>query len=456
MIVKYTRNDSYFQDYDTDIAFWSSDDELSKAALQLKNLKFPSGCKNGDSFVLQSFDEVEEKTHFSVCVCVSEDYTNDAFFKIGQQLVQYKKAVIDIGNLSAQQISDITTGLIYGGFDIKPSAEPDERKFLLFSADESVKDAIKIGRILGEEINLARKITNLSGDSATHFDFLNNVKDNPKLVACTIYDLDNSKAGLIKAVARGSECPPEIVRIEYRGKDYNSSPIVLIGKGILFDTGGLNLKTGGYMKNMFDDKAGAATVLATMNAIARLKLKVNVVAYLPICENSIGPNAIRPGDIVKSHSGKTVEINNTDAEGRLILADTISIAIEEELKPQCIIDVATLTGSIVGTFGSHCAGLFSNDNTLAKSLLQSGVNVGEKLWRLPLLSEFSSGLDSKFADMRNCDDGGSGGAISAALFLEKFVDNVPWAHLDIAGTAFISSATGFGVLTLVEFLKAQE
>ncbi len=245
------------------------------------------------------------------------------------------------------------------------------------------------------------------------------------------------KMGSLLSVAQGSEQPPKLIVLHYQGAAARQAPVALVGKGITFDTGGISLKPGAEMDEMKYDMCGAASVLGTMRAIAEMKLPVNVVGVIPTCENMPSGRATRPGDIVTSMSGQTIEILNTDAEGRLILCDALTYV--ERFKPAAVIDVATLTGACVIALGAHNSGLFSNDDALADALLAAGRRTGDRCWRMPLDEEYQEQLKSPFADMANIG-GRMAGSVTAACFLSRFAKAYQWAHLDIAGTAWRSGA----------------
>jgi leucyl aminopeptidase len=260
--------------------------------------------------------------------------------------------------------------------------------------------------------------------------------------------------GSFLAVAQGSEQPPKLIVLHYEGAAAKDAPIALVGKGITFDSGGISLKPGEAMDEMKYDMCGAASVLGTLRAIAELGLKINVVGIIPTCENMPSGVAIKPGDIVTSMSGQTIEILNTDAEGRLILCDALTYAAR--FKPAAVIDIATLTGACVVALGHVNSGLFSPDDALAEELLGAGRRAADPAWRLPVEEEYQDLLKSNFADMANIG-GRAGGAISAACFLWRFTKAYTWAHLDIAGTAWKSGTakggSGRPVPLLTEFLK---
>jgi leucyl aminopeptidase len=262
--------------------------------------------------------------------------------------------------------------------------------------------------------------------------------------------------GAFMAVAQGSAEPLRFIVIRYNGAAKSQAPVVLVGKGITFDTGGISIKPAPDMDEMKYDMGGAASVLGTLRAIAELQPAVNVVGIIPSCENMPDGRAIKPGDVVTSMSGQTIEILNTDAEGRLILCDALTYATR--FKPASTIDVATLTGACVISLGSVRSGLFSAHDDLATDLIQAGESALDLCWRMPLDDEYAEGLKSNFADMANVA-GRAGGAISAAKFLQKFAADMRWAHLDIAGTAWKSGAakgaTGRPVGLLVDFILGQ-
>ena len=262
-------------------------------------------------------------------------------------------------------------------------------------------------------------------------------------------------------VGQGSVRGSYLVTIEWNGLKSNKKPLAFVGKGVCFDTGGISLKPAKFMEDMTYDMAGSAVVVGLMKNLALRKAKINAVGVVGLVENMPGGNAQRPGDIVKSYSGKTIEVLNTDAEGRLVLADALTYT-EKKFKPQFIVDLATLTGAIIVSLGSEFAGLFSNNDKLSSELFKAGEKVGEKVWRMPLHSKYDELINSKNADMQNINYVGGAGSTTAAQFLQRFILNkTPWAHLDIAGMAFskyggaLSSwgATGFGVRLLNKLIE---
>ena len=262
-------------------------------------------------------------------------------------------------------------------------------------------------------------------------------------------------------VGQGSIRGSYLVTMEWNGLKDKSKPLAFVGKGVCFDTGGISLKPAKFMEDMTYDMAGSAVVVGLMKSLALRKAKINAVGVVGLVENMPGGNALRPGDILKSYSGKTVEVLNTDAEGRLVLADALTYT-EQKFKPKFIIDLATLTGAIIVALGSEYAGLFSNDDKLSKQLIDAGENVEEKVWRMPLNKNFDKLIDSKNADMQNINYIGGAGSTTAAQFLQRFILNkTPWAHLDIAGMAFSKyggalnsgGATGYGVRLLNKLIE---
>jgi len=280
-------------------------------------------------------------------------------------------------------------------------------------------------------------------------------------IACRIWERDEiERHGMeaFLAVGRGSRQQPRFITLDYRGGKEKEKPVVLVGKGVTFDSGGLSLKPREGMEKMKDDMAGAAAVMGTLMAAAALSLPVNLIGLIPAAENLPDGNAFRPGDVVRAMSGKTIEVTNTDAEGRLLLCDALHYALG--LKPSVVIDLATLTGACVVALGSFASGLLGNDEGLKRELKKAGEASGERLWELPLWEEYGELMKSDIADFKN-SGGPTAGTISAAWFLKNFVGTTRWAHLDIAGTAWEDKgrhylpkgATGVGVRLLVEYLR---
>ena len=269
--------------------------------------------------------------------------------------------------------------------------------------------------------------------------------------------------GGITAVGQGSRNEPKLIVLEYGGGPPSQKPIVLVGKAVTFDTGGISLKIGESINEMKFDKCGGCTVLGIMKAVSELKFSSNIVGIIPAVENMPGGESYRPDDIIKLYSGKTAEILNTDAEGRLILADALSYG-EKHYSPRAIIDFATLTGACIIALGNNVAGMVSNDDGLAQKIQESSENTAEKVWRLPLDDDYMDMISSDVADMKNMGTGKAAGTIAAAAFLRNAVEATPWVHLDIAGVAWTQKATkekpynprgatGFGVRLVLDYLK---
>ncbi len=276
-------------------------------------------------------------------------------------------------------------------------------------------------------------------------------------MSCTVMGLEELQAmgmGTFLAVSQGSDQPPKLIDIQYRGHK-DAKPIVLVGKGITFDSGGLSIKPANAMDEMKYDMAGAASVLGTLKACALLQLPINVIGIIASAENLVGSSAVKPGDIVTSMSGQTVEIINTDAEGRLVLADALTYA--ERYNPEFVIDIATLTGAIIVALGSISSGYMTKDDDLAQLLEQAAKESQDKIWRMPLDEAYHDALESPLADMVNATFDRSAGSITAACFLSRFTEQYRWAHLDIAGTAWVSgkkrNATGRPVPLLTQMLR---
>jgi len=317
--------------------------------------------------------------------------------------------------------------------------------------------------ITGKGVNRARQLGNLPGNICTPSYLAAQATDLGKkhgsLTVKVLTEKQMARLGMgsLLSVSAGSIEEAKLIVIEHKGAKVASKPHVLVGKGVTFDTGGISLKPGGGMDEMKFDMCGAASVMGTMAAIAEMKLPVNIVGIIAAAENMPGSKATKPGDIVTSMSGKTIEVLNTDAEGRLVLCDALTYA--ERYKPRSVIDIATLTGAAVATFGSHVNAMLSNDDALAKSLLECGEESLDRAWQLPLWDDYQSLLNSNFADIANIG-GPRAGTITAACFLSRFAGKYKWAHLDIAGSAWNSGAakgaTGRPVSLLVEYLSRQK
>ncbi|HZW24781.1 MAG TPA: leucyl aminopeptidase [Gallionella sp.] len=344
----------------------------------------------------------------------------------------------------------------------KPADAPSLRKIVLGCTDKpdaAAQRALAQAEAIAHGMNLTKELGNLPGNICTPSYLaaralaLGKAHKNIKTTVLEEKDMQKLGMGSFLSVTRGSDHPAKLITLEYSGGDKKQKPVVLVGKGITFDTGGISLKPGADMDEMKYDMSGAGSVLGTMQAIAEMGLKLNVVGVIPTCENMPSGKATRPGDIVTSMSGQTIEILNTDAEGRLILCDALTYSAK--FNPDTVIDIATLTGACVIALGNVVSGMFANDDKLAKELLEAGDYAHDRVWQLPLWDDYQPLLDSNFADMANIG-GRAGGTITAACFLSRFTKDYRWAHLDIAGTANKSGkdkgATGRPVPLLTQYL----
>jgi len=338
----------------------------------------------------------------------------------------------------------------------------DKNNQIIFQSDKadhsSIKFGIKEGKASAQGANLTKDLGNLPPNICTPTYLANQSKKIAKdyKMKSTVLNrkqIEQLKMGSYLSVAKGSREEPKFIIMEHRKGKKTEKPIVLVGKGITFDSGGISLKPGAAMDEMKYDMCGAATVLGVMKTVGELNLPLNVVGLIPTCENMPDGLAVKPGDIVRSMSGQTIEILNTDAEGRLILCDALTYA--ERYKPDTVIDIATLTGACVIALGHHASAVFSKNDKLANNLLDAGNESIDKAWRMPLWDEYQTLLNSNFADMANIG-GRAAGSITAACFLSRFAKKYDWAHIDIAGTAWNSGAnkgaTGRPVNLLIQFL----
>ncbi|GAB2886487.1 leucyl aminopeptidase [Uliginosibacterium flavum] len=345
--------------------------------------------------------------------------------------------------------------------DDKP-AGPAKLEFLLQGkSDAAARTALEQGAAIAAGQSLARDLGNLPANYCTPSTLADTAKSLAReyKLKIQVFDRDGIEElgmGSFLSVAQGSREEPRFIVLEYKGGKPKAAPIVLVGKGVTFDSGGISLKPGEGMDEMKFDMCGAASVLGTFRAVAKMGLPINLVGLIPATENMPSGLAVKPGDVVTSLSGQTIEILNTDAEGRLILCDALTYA--ERFKPACVVDIATLTGACIIALGHHTSGLLANDDALAAELLGAGQRTGDRAWQLPLFDEYQDQLKSNFADMANIG-GRPAGSITAACFLSRFAKAYKWAHLDIAGTAWKSGAekgaTGRPVQLLTEFLLAR-
>ncbi|MGF0536567.1 leucyl aminopeptidase [Agrobacterium sp. ES01] len=380
-------------------------------------------------------------------------------------------------DVSGKQAADFALGMLLRAYkfdSFKTSKKKDEdeddskvktlKVTLVTAAASDAKKAFVDAEGVAGGVLLARDLVNLPPNVLGPEEFAARAKAMEKLgVEIEILGEKEMKKlgmGALLGVAQGSSRPPRLVVMQWKGGKAKDKPIAFVGKGVVFDSGGISIKPAGGMEDMKGDMGGAAAVTGLMHALASRKAKANVVGIIGLVENMPDGNAQRPGDIVTSMSGQTIEIVNTDAEGRLVLGDALWYC-NERFEPKFMINLATLTGAVLVALGSHHAGLFSNDDALSEQLLAAGLQTHERLWRLPLGKEYDKMIDSRFADMKN-SGGRHAGSITAAQFLQRFVKETPWAHLDVAGTAMGSPAdeisqswaSGYGVRLLDQLVRA--
>jgi leucyl aminopeptidase len=380
-------------------------------------------------------------------------------------------------DVTAVQAADIALGMQLRayGFDTYKTKKSDDElggkdrdatvkvRIVTENASGAAK-AFKTAQAVADGVNLARDLVNEPANVLGPVEFAAKAKELEKLgidvEILTEKEMKKLGMGAILGVAQGSVRPPRLAIMQWKGGKSGEAPIAFIGKGVVFDTGGISIKPAGGMEDMKGDMGGAAAVTGLMHVLAARKAKVNVVGIIGLVENMPDGNAQRPGDIVTSMSGQTIEVINTDAEGRLVLCDAVWYC-NERFKPKFMIDLATLTGAILVALGNTQAGLFSNDDQLSEQLTAAGLETHERLWRMPMGKEYDKMIDSKFADMKNTG-GRHAGSITAAHFIKRFVGDTPWAHLDIAGTAMGSPldeinqswGSGYGVRLLDQLVRA--
>ena len=366
-----------------------------------------------------------------------------------------------------RQIVNAVTDTAYRFEQMKGKAHrkstPRLKQLTIVTGSRSIQDSAKLaiahGMAIADGVSLAKDLGNLPGNLCTPKYLAERARKLAAQHAALSVsvrgeaELKRLKMGSFLSVSRGSVEPARLICLEYQGGPRGTKPVVLVGKGVTFDSGGISIKPGAAMDEMKFDMCGAASVMGTLQAVAQMNLAVNVVGIVAAAENMPSGSATKPGDIVTSMSGQTIEILNTDAEGRLILCDALSFAAR--YKPDTVIDIATLTGACVVALGAHASGLFANHEPLARALLNAGEYSGDRAWELPVWDEYVAQLKSNFADMANIG-GRDGGASTAAAFLSKFTKDYRWAHLDIAGTAWRSGAnkgaTGRPVRLLTQYI----
>ncbi|MDH5416057.1 MAG: leucyl aminopeptidase [Nitrosopumilus sp.] len=411
-----------------------------------------------------------------------ENITNDTIRyvsgKIVQKALELKLKEFSIilppsfVNESVSSISQIVEGtkMALYKFD-KFKAEKAEKNpdlTIIVSKSNNISKTIRTAEIIADGVIFAKSIANLPPNECTpttlaNFAKIISKKNKMKCHVISKFELKKKGFGGISAVGQGSKNEPKLIVLEHNNGSRNEKPIVLVGKAVTFDTGGISLKPGDKMDEMKFDKCGGCTVLGIMKAVSELKLPINVVGIIPSVENMPSGESYRPGDIIKLYGGNTAEILNTDAEGRLILADALSYG-ERQYSPKAIIDFATLTGACIVALGTNVAAIVSNNEKLTKKINDASKNTSEDVWELPLNQDYMDMIKSDVADMKNVGIGRAAGTITAAAFLRKAVNNTPWIHFDIAGVAWTQTATkekpynpkgatGFGVRLILDYLQ---
>jgi leucyl aminopeptidase len=412
--------------------------------------------KNGPVWILKAKDH-RQKGHWGLQNESGYSWSRDMLGGLGSYFKAHhlNSVIMEFHGTDDEQDLGALTGLEISSYNFRDLAEKREvtlPKIYISKPHGSFKnEVIKNAEARGAAMNMARHLVNLPPNQLNPSTFKNIVKDinwgrNTQVEIWNEARLKKENCGLLLAVGGGSPNPPCLIHIRYRPAKKAGRPIAFVGKGITFDTGGLDIKPSAGMRLMKKDMGGAGAVLGLAYWVSQSKLSTPCDFYLAIAENSVDGNSYRPSDVVLSRSGLRIEIDNTDAEGRLVLADTLDVAATQKgaHEPETIINVATLTGAIKVALGAEIGGLFSNDDNLADNLLDSSQRSGDFLWRMPLPEKYFSGLSSPFADFKNSADG-FGGAITAALFLQRFVRGKKWAHLDIYAWADKSSGAISGV-----------
>ncbi len=460
-------------DNDNEVILLKDKTIKNKALKPLSKYIFSNKLYSEKKFIIRNLNN---KTY--IFVNCSKSNTGLDYEKLGSELyifLKYNKIENSFINTIGSSITHVQLEKFLHGAQLK------SYNFEVYKSDKSKNTSIVISVIVNnfnktnllrnklkallEGVFLTRDLVSEPGNILHPDEYAKRILKLKKFgLKVTVYDQKKlKKLGMnaLLGVGQGSIRGSYLVTIEWNGAKSKTKPLGFVGKGVCFDTGGYSLKPAKFMEDMTYDMAGSATVVGLMKTLAIRKSKINAVGVVGLVENMVSGNAQRPGDIVKSYSGKTIEVLNTDAEGRLVLADALTFT-EEKFKPKFIVDLATLTGAIIVSLGSEYAGLFSNNDKLSKQLIEAGNNVEEKLWRMPLNNNFDKLINSKNADMQNINYVGGAGSTTAAQFLQRFIiKKTPWAHLDIAGMAFSKyggalnsgGATGYGVRLLNKFIE---
>jgi leucyl aminopeptidase len=409
----------------------------------------------------------EGKTVFAIGLGSREKATPDTYRRAAGSAVRAAKSATQLAVLLPVEPQAVGEGLALGAYAFTTHKSsptvPTLTTVVVVGGDEA---QVAVGERIGRATNLARDLINEPPSSMTPraIGRISTEVAHAEGLTVELWDHDrviDEQLGGILGVSRGSDEPPRLVKLAYDPPvaDEHTKTIALVGKGITFDSGGLSLKPADGMAEMKTDMSGAATVLAVMSVLPTVKPGVRVRAYLAASENLPGPSATKPGDVLTARNGKTMEVLNTDAEGRLVLADALSLAVEDGA--DAIIDIATLTGACKMALGNDIAGLFANDEALAGRVQDAAAATAENVWRLPLHDKYAKLIESNVADIKNQASPGGGGLITSAFFLREFVGDVPWAHLDVAGTARgdgddslnVKGGTGYGVRLLVDLVR---
>jgi leucyl aminopeptidase len=391
-----------------------------------------------------------------------------------KELATDEFVIIPFKGIDNEHVSAIVEGIKLSDYSFsnykknEDSTDLNQVRILTGKDLTAIQNIIKSTSVISDAVIFTRDISNLPPNDCSPkvlASFSEKLSVNSKIKVRVIKkeEMETYGFGGILAVGRGSSNPPNLIVIEYSGSSKNEKPIVVVGKAVTFDTGGISIKPSEKMEEMKYDKCGGCNVIGIMKAISDLNLKTNVIGVIPAVENMPSGDSYRPGDIIKMYNSKTVEVLNTDAEGRIILGDALAFAVKT-FAPQSIIDMATLTGAAIIALGSNVAAMMGNNRELVTKILEYSKQTGEKIWELPLFNEHKEQLKSSNADIKNIG-GRGGGAITAAAFLSYFVDDIPWVHLDIAGTAWNQEgtkektynpkgATGFGIRTIVKFIAS--
>ncbi len=440
-----------FREFENIISSYIKDNDFKGEKGEVKSIYANKNVKN---IVLVGLGE-EERYNFEVLTNTIGDVSKRLRDNGTQSFSIYLNSFINSKLKGDEAVEKITLACLIGLYKFTEYKTKDMDKIkaikqitILTNSNKNFDRELKYSSVVAEALNKTRDFVNTPPNIATPEYIASYAKEIAKnySLKCSVFDekqIEKMKMGCLIGVAQGSVNKPRLVVLEYHGNDKKQKPIALVGKGVTFDSGGLNLKPYPYILNMKDDKGGALASIHVIEACARLKFPINLVVITPLCENMIDATSFRPDDILTAYNGMTVEIKNTDAEGRLILADALSYVAE--LKPEVIIDIATLTGASMITLGYVATPFLSTDEKLSQKVKAASQKSLEKVWELPLWPEFEDNLKSDVADIKNISEEGDAGVIIGATFLKNFVNDVPWVHIDIGTTVW--SKVDKGILT---------